>query len=132
MKYFTKYNLATGEILGTGECIDDHFDLQAGDGEALIEDRFSPVDYYIQESIPVARPELIVVASTSSINADGVEVATISGLPNPTEVELSGVKRQKFQVLDGVIELVTTTPGRYAFLLKAFPYKDKEIIIHAT
>lgn len=37
MKNFVVYDQATGEILRSGFCVDDDFDLQANEGEGIIE-----------------------------------------------------------------------------------------------
>jgi hypothetical protein len=75
------------------------------------------------------RPEIPAVIDKTAIAADGVDVATISGLPNLSTITVAGIG--KYSVTDGTFELTTQTPGIYQVLAEADGYLPKEFVVHA-
>jgi Phage tail assembly chaperone protein len=55
MKYFTVYN-DVGQILQSGQCADNDYDLQKVDGQFIIELATNPATQYIQNGEVVAIP----------------------------------------------------------------------------
>lgn len=55
MKYFTVYN-DVGQILQSGQCMDEDYDLQKGDGQFIIELATNPATQYIANGEVVAIP----------------------------------------------------------------------------
>lgn len=67
----------------------------------------------------------------TAIDADGVEVATWSGLPNPTTVHVTG--QGVYTVTDGTFEFSAEQPGEYVVaLFGPASYRPREDRIRAT
>lgn len=86
IKPFIVYDNETGREKRRGSCPEHMFEIQAQDGEHVIED---PLD-----------PQLPYVVSGT----------TISGLPVPCTATLDGVD---YLIADGVIEMRPDAPGHY-------------------
>jgi hypothetical protein len=63
------------------------------------------------------------------IVADGLDEATISGIPNGTGAEWPD--GQTDIVTDGEIRFSVDLPGTYTFRFTAVPYLDQEVVIEA-
>ena len=58
MKRFAVYRKATGEIIRTGVCPDDHFALQArGEDEAVIEGAACDLSHHVAQGRIVEKPK---------------------------------------------------------------------------
>lgn len=55
MKYFTVYN-TVGQILQSGQCSDDDYDLQCSDGNLIIEQQTNPSTQYISNGVVTSIP----------------------------------------------------------------------------
>ncbi len=64
------------------------------------------------------------------IAGDGSEIATISGLPDEAEVEVSG--HRAGCVSDGKFSMTAATPGTYQVLVKKPPYLPRVFIVEAS
>ena len=64
-----------------------------------------------------------------TVQADGSDTVTISGLPIPCSVTVNG---QTVTVDDGTLELTFDLPGDYPVKLTADGYIPLEVVIHAT
>lgn len=126
------YDAADGRIKRFGNAPPDHVAIQAGPGEVAIEGSGSDTGHYVVSGAIVPRPTMPTSIDKTECLADGVDVVTISGVPNPTDVRVSGPASEVMQVTDGALELTFDVPGRYRILLQAFPYLDHEYQIDAT
>ena len=128
-----EYDKNSGEPLGHGVYIDE-------DG---IPDDTTDLGYIISDEstvtnkvdIPtgqiVERDDNAAVIDTANINADGVDEATITGIPNPSTVMIND-EEQPGDIINGELVFTTDIVGEYFFYIRSFPFKDVEFIINAT
>jgi hypothetical protein len=86
---------------------------------------YSGTDFVLKEPLPGTW-------DVNSIAADGAETATLSGLPNPTMITITGPVQNAVEVIDGSLEFSTDTPGSYTVTASAFPYLDQVTTVEAT
>lgn len=141
MKQYVVYVTASGEVLRTGNCLDDDLALQAGTGETAVQDTANDATEYYPSGVKTTRPLITSVATwdTTSITANGTAKATLgSSLPNPSTVFITppaglGLPAVAPQtVTDGTFRLSTTVPGAYTVTVRAFPYQDYTVTINAS
>lgn len=132
MKYYV-YDTTTGKITKSGTCMTGDLTLQAGSGEAAVAgvaddltQWFNPATSQLE-----ARPTFQVPSATS-VPADGSTLVSWAGLPNPTDVNVTGPANDSFQTTDGALDLTFDAPGDYTVRLSSFPYQDLEVVISAT
>lgn len=90
-----------------------------------------PDTHYVSNGQIVTKAPLPAIDKTTVI-ANGSDVATVSGLPNPTKFAIPQIL-DFGEVTDGVLELTFDTPGQYKVFLDAGPaYLRSEVTIHAT
>lgn len=109
---FLVYDNATGHILRTGCCPDDHLGMQASAGETAIEGEADDAMHYIRDGL--VTDKMAIAATLSG--------TTISGLPIPATVTVEGVR---YDVTDGVAELSFNLPGTYQVKVEALHYLPK-------
>lgn len=127
---YTRYETATGKIIGWFGCRPAIADAQLLTGQGRIDDSYRSDDFYIQNGVAVARPDNNTTINTTSIQGDGIDEATISNIPNPSEVRVFGVG--DYTVTDGEFVFTVDTPGEYRIIVDSFPIKEKEFIINAS
>lgn len=95
--------------------------------------RFDPASPEAQEA--QARLDKVIARSTlpcawdkTTITADGIDAAVLTGAPAGTVVEVSGVEHQ---VDDGDFELAADAPGDYEVAIRHPRYKWQTVVIHA-
>lgn len=103
--------------------------LNVGESWIQIPDRVMPDDYFVDRGVLSVRTPLTVVWDKTSIIANGVDTAVLSGLPNPTTVVVS---RNKFTVTDGSFELSAEDVGDYRVFVDSFRHVPEEFTISAT
>jgi len=120
MKYYVAYQ-ASGHITRSGNCSDDLLDWTVLPGETGLEvpTRMKPDDYWFDGSGVVAKSDLGVDFDQLTIDADGIDVAMLTGLPTGIVVV---VDRTEYVVTDGVFELASTNPGTYLVRIQSPPY----------
>jgi len=132
MKNFIVYN-AAGTILRTGNCQDETLAYQAYSGETVMEGTANDATQYIVAGVVTDKPVLGSAIDKTDMLANGVEVATISGLPNPTQaLILGGGSNQNVTVIDGTLELTFDLAGIYKVILTAINKLPQEYLINAT
>lgn len=92
-------------------------------------------NHYVSSAGNLATKATITPAvSKDSIAADGADTATISGLPVPCFVSVSGVLSfDPVTVLDGEVELTSDHPGDLVVNVRAEPgYLPLSLTIHAA
>lgn len=123
---------ASGKILRYGSCPQSMVGAQAEAGETVREGTADPGSQYWDGTQLADRPPMPSSIDKLTAVADGVDVVTISGLPNPTDVRITGPAFDAFEVTDGTLELTFDPPGKYTVRLSSFPYLDQEYVINAT
>jgi hypothetical protein len=125
--YFSEAVPGVGEIVRRRTClpedcfsgIDPATPVLELEPEAIVnEDIHYGVKVGDQWSITV-RPELGELSKTT-IDADGVDEAVITGLPKPCTVTIDG---EATEVTDGELAFTADTPGQYELVIDQFPYQ---------
>lgn len=137
---YCTYLIATGALRTTGSCEDAALDLQhVGDGCAImaVDQPVFPMGWYIDVSqtppAPAPRPAFTGSIDKTAISADGVDAATLSGLPNATTVTVIGPGRHSRDIVTtGTFAIANSTPGRFTAYVDAFPMKGFQAAITAT
>jgi hypothetical protein len=129
MSAFVKYD-ASGAIVGLGTCPDDMLASQPVDsGQTLLAiDKF-PVallayiqQNYVAAGVVTAKAAMTASADATTITADGVAAATISALPDPCVVSISGaLTADPTPVTGGSIILTCDHPGALLVSVTADP-----------
>ena len=136
---FVVFDLASGRIKRTGVAMDAGggasaaaSQAEAGEG-VLVGVTANPMTQYVDTSSNsvVARPSLILSIDKTTIVADGVDTATITGIPaNATFAipsrKLSGV------ISDGVLEVTSNVAGAFDVIVELFPFRVWKATIVAT
>lgn len=134
--HFVCYKSSDGRIISVGYGLDTDLYLQERtDIEAVqIPAPIALGEYRVNTAtgslIPLSPlPEF----DTTTVTADDVDAATVTGLPNPTAVTISGDAEDSFTVTSGSLSLTFGTPGRYVVRMDAgVEYKTSETVIYAT
>jgi hypothetical protein len=105
--------------------------LQAQGGLEVvpIADDLDDVTAYIVNGVVQPKQQMPLVIDTSQIDADGIDEATITGIPSGVTVEWPD--GQSDTVTDGEIRFSVDLAGIYIFRFTAVPYLDKEITVEA-
>lgn len=128
------YGLADGLGRRIVRCDPDLLLAQLGEGEGIhVGDDFDPATQRMDGTEVAPLPAMPGTPDKSAIAADGVDVCTISGLPNPCAVEVTGPATNLVALIeDGSLELSVGGPGRYTVLLIAPGFQPGQVVIDAT
>lgn len=74
------------------------------------------------------RPPMNLTVDKTVIRADGVDAATITGIPEGAIVRLGSIAQT---ISGGALRFASPLPGAFVLLFASFPCQDAEIIIHA-
>lgn len=132
MKNFVVYKTTTGEILRTGRAPDDMLTIQAGAGETVIEGTANDATQYVAAGVVTNKPPMGCTINKTTMLANGVDSATISGVPNPTTARVSGPASSTATVIDGTLQLTFDLPGTYKVALTSINKLPQEFAINAT
>lgn len=137
---FAVYDLTTGRILRAGGCQEDTFDDQADpmENEGVVvspSDEVSETTHYVDLSGPepevVERP--VLTFDKYEIVANGIDTATMTGLPSPVTVIVDEEEDDGYVVTGGVLEVDALVPATYTILIDdPFPAQSFEGEIVAT
>ena len=106
-------------------------DLNTSEQFPLIEGHPSPTSYYSSGEF-VERPEFTPTKSKDSIQANGQDVLTITGVPKgECKIQLSGPVSDEW-TQKGKIEITVDVPGAYSVRISQWPYIEKEIRFDAA
>lgn len=94
------------------------------------------MQYYVIETADgpkaVERPELNLVLDKPVIKADGIEQATITGVPAEASILLhDGVTSTQFVADGSPVEVVAEHPGKYSLYVQSWPYMPHTIEVIA-
>lgn len=132
--WFTFYDLTTGRILYRSTFLPDET-ISHGPTEGVVEGKYLGADTWIPPGTenPTDRPATTPTQDKEQVAADAVDVATITGLPDPCMVSIVGpVPVPAIEVAGGSLEVTFDYPGKYRVNIEAFPAKDAEVVIHAN
>ena len=116
---FSGYWLASGEIYREGSAPDGEEWVQAGAGEGIVLGRHDGGTHWVEGGEVVPRPAIEAVLSKTTIFADGIDAATIAGLPDPCVLSVDGEVRE---VAGGEAGFRSSEPGTYEVAVAAWPY----------
>ena len=128
MKRYIVYDPKTGEILKTGICPGNDFELQNKDGEKIIEGIADQKEQYIQNGEIVNRPQMPITINQTTVHADNTDTIIISNIPTGATMI---IEREVYTIDDGVAELTFENPGTYRIMIEKFPYKDVTLEVEA-
>jgi hypothetical protein len=122
MSLYATYDPVTGEILRSGQCQESDIELQAGDGQSVIE-RENPDHHdsnaYVMEGVITERPAMPAT----------IDILTISDVPEGVVLTIEGTD---YTITDGTAELSFTLPGTYQVKLALWPYVDAQFEVTAV
>lgn len=120
-----------GRILRWGSSSPQSVDVQAQEDELVFLGTGETDTHYVNviTGEVLDRPTMVVSVSSTSIPANGVSEAVISGLPNTTTASVTG---NEVTVTDGTLEFSVDLQGVYTIDLKSWPYKDTAVEVTAT
>lgn len=99
-----------------------HFIYQKSDGNSQ----------YVFDGDIVDRPSMSGTLDKPEILADGVDEATITGLPTECNVTVSGPVDGSTPVTNGTFAMTADIPGIYMVKIESWPYLKQEFEIVAT
>ena len=117
-----------GKIIRHVICPDFMVEIQCEEGESYVEGNYSSDSYYINESLPIERPDMQPSISKTEVLADGIDEVVIINLPIPATVN---VKEQIVEIDDGELVMTFDTSGEYKIKVESFPYLPFEEVIYA-
>lgn len=93
-----------------------------------------PMAYRVADGEVIKRDAIAATVSAETIAADGSAECTISGLPDPCRVTITGaVQAGPVEVAGGTLTLTSTQPGAIRVAVTADPtHKPWEVTIHAA
>jgi len=130
---YTIYKTDTGRVVKIHIGVESGLANNVNADEGHYEGEFDAASTYFPDGEPVLRPDNPAQLDKTSIVADGVDVATLSGVPVGAVVTLSAVGvLERVTVDDGVLEITAELPGDYTVSIDTFPAKSKELSFVAT
>lgn len=130
----TEYKLDTGEICMTFSFQDEESSLlNHREGYGYISGTFYGDSYYVKDGVATERPIMSVSADKSSINADGLDALTISGLPTGnSDISLIGPINDKWSEAERKIQITVNVAGTYRVFISQWPYQYAGVTFNAT
>lgn len=122
--------LRTGVNLGTSA---DQAYSRCQEGEAILLGFGMDNVHYVDvaagsEPVIVDRPAMEVVITRDTVAADGIETASLVGMPRPCLVR---VESDVYEVPDGRLDISFDLPGVYKLRVEAFPYLPADFEVTA-
>lgn len=131
-KSFIVYDTRTGVIGKIVTCPPDMIELQVNPDnyETYIEGEADDSIHYILNGVLAMRPENPSIIDKVTMAANGVEIATISNIPNPSTVMIPQILM--YTITDGILQFSVDTPGEYKITIQGAPYLSKELTVNAS
>ena len=132
MPKYVVYDSATGRIKRFGSTAGSATDKASEPGEVSVEPSagdFNDITHYWDGTAIADRQVVTATWDTQTIVADGVAVATLSGLPNPAEMVVDGVPAT---ITDGELEVSLSLPKTIEIVLDSPAYQRTEWTIEGT
>jgi hypothetical protein len=125
-----KYDPDTGKIIYSLDAPFEIIGIQ--EGSFIFSDPLDPRQWYVKDKIATPRPDNQITVSKTTINADGIDAAIISGVPAGAIVRIQ-TDRETRVISDGTdIHLTSAKPMKILVHIEAFPLKEKEVTIYAN
>ncbi len=120
-----EYDKDSGKILCHYFITEDVFEILKAQGKKLLEGNANEETQYVDITVTppqvVMRPTQLTLQDKTEIQADGVDVMTLSSLPPSCTVTIGSAR---WHVPDGILEWGTPYAGRYDILVEAFPFLE--------
>ncbi|AWK90343.1 hypothetical protein [Azospirillum thermophilum] len=131
MRSYTAWDRATGRVRQACSGPEATAELSFPGYAILWDVMLDAAREYVDPSTGEPRPRPILdglEADKTSIQADGLDTATIRGIPAGAIVRIGALQ---YQMDEPTLEFSTIFPGRYAIHVESWPYLTREILIHA-
>lgn len=135
----TTFLVTSGRFTAKRSTVDQHLSTNLRPGENYLLGHYDQNIFYVEglpnNPIAVFRPTNPCTLDKTQIAADGLEEATISGLPLPCTVSVSGPINGTIDLEEVDLDSLPLTfdvPGTYTVKIAAWPHLDKEFTIEAT
>jgi hypothetical protein len=118
MKTYISYDSTTGRIDNFYGLTDASLAVQTRD---MIEvpPNYLQAIHYVEDGVLVPRSTLNATWSKTTITANGVDTAVLSGLPDPCTVMIDG---EAHEVTGGSLEFAASSPGVYRISIDEVQY----------
>lgn len=130
------HNPTTGQIMRTAWVTESEAALQAKPGEAVLVldagDQILELTSWVDGGALASRPAMPVSIDRSEIAADGVDEATVTGVPPGATVEMAGKPGAPVAVDDGEVVFSTPVAGEHRLIVRAFPFLDWSVMVTAS
>ncbi|WP_427501394.1 hypothetical protein ACQE3E_06745 [Methylomonas sp. MED-D] len=133
---YAVYEITSGSIVQTGTALETELDMQAigwGEAYAVYAGEADRAMQYILAGEPVSRPAQATAIDKTIINADGVDVATITGAP--TDAIFTAVNLTTGDGASGSIGetdgFSSAVAGTIVLTISKWPYLDWSVAVEA-
>lgn len=131
MSSYTVYSATTGEVVLTGVTSDGTEGLLYGAGQDIyIGAELDRQTQYLPGGVPTQRPTVSAAIDNNSIQADGFDYTTITGIPAGWAYEVSN--GETGTTAGGDIYVTALEAGSYTLKFTNWPYQDVEYVITAS
>lgn len=131
MSSYTVYDATTGEVVLTGVTSDGTEGLFSGAGQDVyIGTELDRQTQYLPGGVPTQRPTVSAAIDNNSIQADGFDYTTITGIPAGWAYEVSN--GETGTTAGGDIYVTALEAGSYTLKFTNWPYQDVEYVITAS
>lgn len=127
------YNKFTGHIIKTGSCTISQLYIQAIEEwqSFALDSANDETDYYDLTTEEVKPRELnTTIIDKTEISANGIDIATMSNIPNGSDVYINNEFILK--CYDGVFEFSTDTISPHTITIKKVEFLDYQVTINAV
>ena len=98
-------------------------------GESYMTEGVTAQTVAIEGGVPIDKADFAGDFDKEEIVADGADLATLTGLPDPCDIIVDGIRHQ---ITGGLLEFSADTPGAYPIQLMDYRFFEKEWTIVAT
>lgn len=138
MRTCVVYNPATGELTGVLQDHSETVDTSDYPGQAVVilagRQRANRFSHYVTEGVVTARPVPGCTLDKPTIDDDGIDTATLSGIPTGALVSVTDQNgTTTYTINDGTLEVTADEPGVIDITVTAaFPYQPLTVTVTAS
>jgi hypothetical protein len=129
------YHVASGRILASAD-YDEATDGGPAGARAAALGLVDPSTHYAPAGVITARPANATGLDKTSVVADELDVATLTGVPNPSVVTVRAITELQVpasvDVTDGTLALTFNRTGSYEVSVQSFPAQDAKFHLTAV